>query len=581
MIIKNWRLLECIETAITEYNNQFWRKEDKEKKIDWNSIEYSDDEESANIPEEILSKLESLRISWVAKDIGEDELQDIMGQLSQILDVMKLKLFSIAMQARGPQYSKLDISFLDHLNENIENIAITGIDLSQEKSNRFERFKNLEYLSLEKCNVSNPKIISEVKPEVFISLKRNEIGTEHYEEALELIQRSNGKIKFSDKQLESMSKIYSTRQVELSDYLRLMDVIDFDSISALTVSIENEFDFENNDSEQIVNMLNSKSNITIRTTPVNLSRLDSNGILKVPTRTIIKNANELNVEDLLKHQCISTVQISDAGNTKKEQSEPYTREEYEKVRNEINKIISQIEFPEVNDQNREKKIFAQVYKLLGEKIDYDYNAISKEEKNNERLQITCRNLIGGLLEDKCVCAGYSDILRNVLACAGVYSEYVGAMPDFENGVPLNLKDPGGHAWNLVMLDGQKYWTDLTWDTNNIKTGRYPLTYCLKSSKEFGHDSFKKRLEDETKDPCPESISDEEQVVLFEGKELEDRNTAKKQENINIGYLSNCVLGIANLGLTSAKVRETANEVSKCTDIGITQEYGTEVKDGRG
>lgn len=581
MIIRNWRLLECIETSITEYDNQLWREEDNDKKIDYSSIEYSDDGESANIPEEILGKLESLRISWVARDIGEQELQDIKEQLSQILDVMKLKHFSFAMQARGSQYSQLDISFLDHLNENIENIAITGIDLSQEEPNRFARFKNLKYFRLQKCNISDPKIISEIKPEVFISLKRNEIAPEHYEDALKLIQSSNGRIKFSVKQLEIMSQIYLTKRVELSDYLRLMDVMDFDSISGLTVSIENEFDFENNNSEQIVNMLNSKANITLRMTLANLSRLDSNGALKVPTRTIIKNANELNVEDLLKHQCISTVQISDGHNTEKQQGEPYTREEYEKVRSEISKIISQIEFPEADDSNKEKKVFTQVYKLLGQKIDYDYNAISEEEKNNERLQITCRNLLGGLLEHKCVCAGYADILRNVLACAGVYSEYVAAMPDFENGVPLNLKDPGGHAWNLVMLDGQKYWTDLTWDANNIKTGRYPLTYCLKSTQEFRHNRFEKRLEDKIKDPCPESISDEEQVMLFEGKELEDRDTTKKQENINIGYLSDCVMSIANLGLTSVRVRETANEVNKCTAIRIMQENETEVADGRG
>ena len=56
------------------------------------------------------------------------------------------------------------------------------------------------------------------------------------------------------------------------------------------------------------------------------------------------------------------------------------------------------------------------------------------------------------------------------------------MPDIENGVPCNFKDTGGHAWNLLRLDGKKYWTDLTWDANNIKSDRYPLKYCLKSTK---------------------------------------------------------------------------------------------------
>lgn len=581
MIIDNWKLLESIEQSISEYNNQFWREEDEDKKIDYSSIEYSEDDESANVPEEILSKLERLSVSLISRDAGEKEIQDITKQLSQMLDVMKLKLFSFSMQAKEPQYSHLDISFLQHLNDDIENISIAGIDLSQEEPTKFERFKNLKYFSLKKCNISDPKIISEIKPEVFVSLERNEIAPEYYKDALKLIQNSNGRIRFSVKELETMAQIYSTRQVELSDYMQHMEVMDFDCISELTVRMENEFDLKNISNEQMVNLLNEKTNITLKTTPVNLSKLDSDGTLKVPTKTIIKNANELSIEELLKHQCITSVQMSDGHNTENQQGEPYSREEYEKVRTEIDTIISQIELPDEKDSNKEKKIFTQIYKILGQKIDYDYNAISKEEKSNERLQITCRNLLGGLLENKCVCAGYADVLRNVLACTGIYSEYVGSIPDFEKGVPLNLKDPGGHAWNLVRLDGKKYWTDLTWDANNIKAGRYPLKYCLKSTREFKHDSFKKRLEDEIEDPCIESISDEEQNMLFTGKELENKDTSKKQENKNIGYLSNCVMSIANTGLRTAIIRKTANEVSKSTAIKIIEPKETEEIDGRG
>jgi len=271
--------------------------------------------------------------------------------------------------------------------------------------------------------------------------------------------------------------------------------------------------------------------------------------------------------------------MDDGNNTEKQQGEPYSREEYQKVRREIESIISQIEIPAEDDPNREKKIFAQIYQILGKRIDYDHNAISEEEKNNERLQITCRNLLGGLLDNKCVCAGYADILRNVLACTGIYSEYVGSMPDFENGVPLNLKDPGGHAWNLVRLDGKKYWTDLTWDANSIKVGRYPLPYCLKSTRDFKHDSFKKRLEDEIQDPCLESITDEEQIILFTGKKREYEDKKQKQENSSIGYLSNCVMSIADEGLTSTRVRRTAGEVSKSTAIRILDEK-EEVINGR-
>lgn len=579
MVIDNWRLLESIEQSISEYNNQFWSEEDKDKKIDYGSIEYSEDGLSATIPEEILSKLDTLRISLIARDISEEEMQNITEQLSKILNVMHLKLFSFSMQARGPQYSNLDISFLENLNNDIENLSLSGIDLSQQDPKIFEKFKDLHYLGLQKCNITNPNIISRINPEVFVSLERNEIAPEHFEEALKLIQASNGRIKFSVKELETMAQIYFTRRVQLKDYLQLMEIMDFDSISELTVEMKDEFDFENTDCEEIINTLNRKTNITLTITPANLLSLDSNGTLKVPTRVIIKNARELSEEQLLEHSCISSVKMDDGHNTKKQQEEPYSREEYQKVRREIDSIISRIEIPAEDDPNREKKIFTQIYQILGKRVDYDHNAISEGEKNNERLQITCRNLLGGLLDNRCVCAGYADILRNVLACAGIYSEYVGSMPDFENGVPLNLKDPGGHAWNLVRLDGKKYWTDLTWDANRIKVGRYPLPYCLKSTRDFKHDSFKKRLEDEIQDPCLESITDEEQITLFTGKKRECEDIAQKQENKSIGYVSNCVMSIADEGLTSTRVRRTAGEVRKSTAIRILDEK-EEVINGR-
>lgn len=190
-------------------------------------------------------------------------------------------------------------------------------------------------------------------------------------------------------------------------------------------------------------------------------------------------------------------------------------------------------------------------------------------------------MIGGLLENKCVCAGYADILRNVLACTGIYAEYVGGMPDFENGVPMDLKDPGGHAWNLVKLDGKKYWTDLTWDANHIKNQRFPLPYCLKSTREFKHDSFKKRLEDSIADPCLESVTDEEQITLFTGKELDFNDKTRIKESKKIGYLSSCVMSIANSGLTSTTVRKVANEVSKSTAIKTIEVTEMEEVDGRG
>ena len=204
MRITNWKLLESIETAITEYNNQLWRKEDKNLKLD--VLEYDDDWESAEVPTEILKKLKTLRISLIAKDTSPEELEDIINQLSRILDEMDLTLFNFSMNSRGNQTSNVNLSFLDHLNENVKNFSLTGVDLSQETSSLFTRFKSLDYFSLQKCNISNPSIISEINPDVIVSLERNTIAPEHYKKALELIKTSRGRVKFSNRELQTITR---------------------------------------------------------------------------------------------------------------------------------------------------------------------------------------------------------------------------------------------------------------------------------------------------------------------------------------------------------------------------------------
>ena len=204
MRITNWKLLESIETAITEYNNQLWREEDKNLKLD--GLEYDDDWESAEVPTEILKKLKTLRISLIAKDTSPEELEDIINQLSRILDEMDLTLFNFSMNSRGNQTSNVNLSFLDHLNENVKNFSLTGVDLSQETSSLFTRFKSLDYFSLQKCNISNPSIISEINPDVIVSLERNTIAPEHYKKALELIKTSRGRVKFSDRELQTITR---------------------------------------------------------------------------------------------------------------------------------------------------------------------------------------------------------------------------------------------------------------------------------------------------------------------------------------------------------------------------------------
>ena len=71
------------------------------------------------------------------------------------------------------------------------------------------------------------------------------------------------------------------------------------------------------------------------------------------------------------------------------------------------------------------------------------------------------------------------------------------------------------------------------------------------------------------------------MMLFTGKKLEDKDTIiQEQENKNIGYLSSCIMSIANEGLTSPIIRKAANELNTCIKLKTVKHNEMEVTDGR-
>lgn len=54
---------------------------------------------------------------------------------------------------------------------------------------------------------------------------------------------------------------------------------------------------------------------------------------------------------------------------------------------------------------------------------------------------------------------------------------------------MTKKTQNGHAWNSVVLDGEEYYCDLTWDAPDIQMNNYPLKYCLCDGETFGHEVF--------------------------------------------------------------------------------------------
>lgn len=126
-------------------------------------------------------------------------------------------------------------------------------------------------------------------------------------------------------------------------------------------------------------------------------------------------------------------------------------------RNETIKILEEIEKIEKGlskDWSDIQKLLY-IYDKLKSGIMYDPKYEQKASKDIRTLR--------GLISKQTVCAGYAIILKEFMDRCGIECEFVrGAIEKGENG---------GHAWNIVNIDGKKYPIDLTWDNTMFRSGK--------------------------------------------------------------------------------------------------------------
>lgn len=89
-------------------------------------------------------------------------------------------------------------------------------------------------------------------------------------------------------------------------------------------------------------------------------------------------------------------------------------------------------------------------------VDYDTIALNKEKQENdstvEKIDYI-RSICGVFINKKAVCEGYAKAMQYMLQKCGIEcAEAAG-----------RTKKGGGHAWNIIKIDGDYYYLDSTWD----------------------------------------------------------------------------------------------------------------------
>lgn len=120
----------------------------------------------------------------------------------------------------------------------------------------------------------------------------------------------------------------------------------------------------------------------------------------------------------------------------------------EVIEDEINRIFTKYNIYSLNDYGKIKAIHDYMYK----NIKYDYDAYNAGAIDNSA------TVYSALIRKKAVCSGYSRTFIKLCNKAGI--ECFEVSGNAINNDPYN----GGHAWDVVRLNGTYYLIDVTWDS---------------------------------------------------------------------------------------------------------------------
>ncbi len=121
--------------------------------------------------------------------------------------------------------------------------------------------------------------------------------------------------------------------------------------------------------------------------------------------------------------------------------------------------VSAVILSKINDDMTDYEKVKAIYVYLGKNIEYDNDAAEEVDNGiiDTKLASDSQTIIGGIINKKAVCVGIAHSLQYLLykidiPCYSVSGTYLGE----------------SHRWNLIKVDGEWYYADLTMNLDIIK-----------------------------------------------------------------------------------------------------------------
>lgn len=162
----------------------------------------------------------------------------------------------------------------------------------------------------------------------------------------------------------------------------------------------------------------------------------------------------------------------------------YSMRDIKALQQQISTFVSDFKRTETNSHQSEYDLVLRVHDYLKTSIVYDYAAA---ETMDERRSPQSFNIIGALINHKCVCSGFAKAMMYICRELNVECLIVtGIGQDIVRGAS------GPHAWNIVKINGYYHHVDVTWDCQQSESKIPNYTYLNLSDSEIEKDHIWKR-----------------------------------------------------------------------------------------
>lgn len=188
------------------------------------------------------------------------------------------------------------------------------------------------------------------------------------------------------------------------------------------------------------------------------------------------------------------------------------------IHNEASKILDKI----IDPNYSEMEVISAIYLYINQNIEYDYDGLEKRDNpHNQNGTLTVsgetreqqanrvNSSYNAFMYHKCVCEGYTNMMRYLLTCCGIEARTVSCSPKKQTSTTSYVFNNSNHSIIRVKIKDNWYYFDPTWDAQ-----KNTLRFFFKTKEEFESTHILSISEQNIKNPDVKAYTNEELSVMM-------------------------------------------------------------------